>query len=113
MEKLLAVCGLDCAQCDALIAYNTNSQELREKTAVAWSQAHGFPFTAQMINCQGCLSTEGVQIAHCAQCEIRLCGLKHGVQNCFECADFSTCPTISNFLDAVPSAKENLEALAK
>jgi hypothetical protein len=36
--KTLAMCGLDCAACPASIAYRTNDQALRVKTAAAWSK---------------------------------------------------------------------------
>ena len=37
--KTLAMCGLDCAACPAFIAYRTNDQALRAKTAAEWSKA--------------------------------------------------------------------------
>ena len=33
MKQLIAICGIDCEQCDAYIATKSNDQALREKTA--------------------------------------------------------------------------------
>ena len=82
MEKLIAFCGIDCAQCGAYIASMTNDDELRKKTAEEWKVAHNFDFTPEMINCHGCHATDGVQIGHCSMCEIRKCALAKSVQTC-------------------------------
>ncbi len=110
MGKTVAVCGLDCASCGAFIAHKTNDDELRKKVAAEWSKAYGFAFVPAMINCTGCLSTGGVQIGHCAECEMRKCAVGKGLANCAACADYP-CKTIEGFLNAVPEAKANLDAL--
>lgn len=38
MEKMIAICGLDCSKCDAYIATQTDNQELRIKTAKLWAE---------------------------------------------------------------------------
>ena len=38
MRKMIAYCGLDCEKCDAYIATINDDQQLREKTARAWSE---------------------------------------------------------------------------
>jgi hypothetical protein len=106
--KTLSMCGLDCAACPAFIAYRTNDQALREKTAAEWSKQFHAGIKPADINCVGCLKTKGVQSAHCAECEIRKCGLGRKVKNCALCDDYP-CQTISQFLANVPPAKANLE----
>ena len=36
MNNLIAYCGINCENCPAYIAYNTNDDKLREKTAKQW-----------------------------------------------------------------------------
>ena len=112
MAKLFAMCGLDCAACPAFIAYRTNDQALRVKTAAEWSQQFHAGIKPADINCVGCLQTKGVQSPHCAECEIRTCGLEHHVQNCAQCPDYP-CARIGQFLASVPPAQANLEEVRR
>jgi hypothetical protein len=106
--KTLAMCGLDCTACPAFIAYKTNDQALREKTAIEWSKQFHAEIKPADINCVGCLKVKGVHFGHCSECEIRKCGLGRKVKNCALCDDYP-CQTISQFLANVPPAKANLE----
>ncbi len=110
MEKILAACGLDCAQCGAFLAFKNNDDEMRKKVASEWTAAFKFPFTPEMINCTGCFSTGGVQIGHCAECEMRACAIAKKAANCGACAEYP-CATVTGFHAACPEAKANLEAL--
>jgi len=110
--KILAMCGLDCAACPAHIAYKTNDQALREKTAVEWSKAFNVEMKPADINCVGCLKTKGPQILHCAECDIRKCGLGRKVKNCALCDDYP-CDKISKFIAGAPPAKANLEGVRR
>jgi hypothetical protein len=110
--KKLAMCGLDCAACPAYIAYKTDDQALREKTAAEWSRQFHAGIKPADINCVGCLQTKGVQFSHCADCEIRRCGLTRHVQNCAQCQDYP-CARISAFIANVPPAKANLEEVRR
>ena len=107
MEKIIAYCGLDCAECDAYLAHQNNDQALREKTAAEWSKTHNFAFTPEMINCTSCKGG-GVQVGYCSQCEIRKCAAGKGVVNCGACGEFKTCKTINDFIAQVPKAAANL-----
>ena len=107
MEKMIAYCGLNCAECNAYLATKNNDLALREKTAAEWSQAHGFSFTPDMINCTSCKG-EGVQIGHCSQCAIRKCAIEKGVVNCGACGEFKACKTINDFIAQVPHLLNNL-----
>ena len=108
-KKTLAMCGLDCAACPAFIAYKTNDQALRVKTAAEWSRQFKAEFKPEDINCVGCLKTKGVLFSHCKECEIRKCGLAKKVKNCAQCPDYSSCEKIGKFIANVPPAKANLE----
>jgi len=107
MEKIIAYCGLDCAGCDAYLAWKNNDQALREKTAAEWKKMHGFNFLPEMINCTSCKGS-GVQVGHCAECEMRKCASGKNIENCGACGDFKTCKIINDFMKQVPHIKENL-----
>jgi hypothetical protein len=111
-NKTLAMCGLDCAACPAFIAYKTNDQALRVKTADGWSKGFKVELKPEDINCVGCLKTKGVQISHCRECEIRKCGLARKVKNCALCRDYP-CEKIAKFIANVPPAKANLEEVRR
>ncbi len=107
MNKIIAACGLDCAVCSAFLASKNNDMELRKKTALEWTKAFNFAFTPEMINCHGCFATDGVQIGHCAECEMRKCAIEKKAANCGVCASFP-CKTVSDFHAACPDAAKNL-----
>lgn len=54
MRQLIAICGLDCEECDAYKATKNNDQALREKTAKLWSELNNAPILPEHINCEGC-----------------------------------------------------------
>jgi len=107
MGKMIAYCGIDCSECGAYKAMQNNDQALREKTAIEWTKAHNFNFTADMINCTSCKGN-GIQVGHCSQCEMRKCAVGKNVVNCGVCSEFKTCKTINDFLAQVPNLRENL-----
>ncbi len=109
MAKMLGMCGLECAACPAFIAHKTNDEALRVKTAGEWSQQFHVELKPADINCVGCLKVKGVHVGHCAECEIRKCGLARKVKNCALCSDYPSCQTIGGFIANVPPAKANLE----
>jgi len=107
MEKLIAYCGLDCAQCGAYLAHKNNDQALREKTAAEWKVAHNFDFTPEMINCSGCKGT-GVLIGHCQECEMRKCAIAKGLVICGACFCFLTSSPVYEFKELVLAVRGNL-----
>ena len=107
MEKLIAYCGLDCAECDAYKATQNNDQALREKTAAEWTKKFNFSFTPDMINCASCREN-GAKMGYCSECEIRKCASGKDVLNCGVCGDFKTCKTINDFIAMAPDVKNNL-----
>ena len=114
MGKMVAYCGLDCADCDAYKATQNNDQALREKIAAEWTEGYKFNFTPDMINCTSCTGS-GVKIGHCAECEVRNCASGKGIANCGVCGEFKECKTINGFLAQVPEDKKSnfLENLGK
>jgi len=56
MEKIIAFCGIDCAECKAFIATQENSDAKRREVAEEWSKEFGEKINPKDINCDGCLS---------------------------------------------------------
>ena len=106
MEKLIAYCGLDCAECDAYLAMKNNDQALREKTAAEWSKVHNSNITPEMINCVSC---KGNGVKHrCSECEIYKCASVKNIENCGFCDGFKTCKIINDHIAEVPFVAKNL-----
>ena len=106
MEKIIAYCGIDCAQCDAYRATQNNDQQLREKIAAEWSKSFGFDCTPDMINCTSCQGN-GVKVGHCSECEVRRCSSGKGLVHCGVCAEFRDCKIINGFFAHVPDDAKN------
>lgn len=110
MNKLIAACGIDCEHCPAYVATASNDTAALAKLAEDWGRQFGFSATADAVRCHGCHAEDGVQIGHCAECEIRLCATGRKLGTCAECKDFA-CERLSGFIKEVPDAKARLEAL--
>jgi len=102
MEKLIAYCGLNCAECGAYLAKQNNDQALRIETAAKWKEAHGANYAPEMINCDSCKGI-GALVPHCTECEVRKCAVEKCVVNCGTCDEFKTCKTINDFYAAIPT----------
>ena len=111
MMENIAYCGLNCTECPANIARQTNDQELREKTAKAWS-GPGFIVEANQVNCEGCHSTRGL-FFHCLQCKVRNCALEKGVSTCVEFGDYPCKDKLEALWKQLnnPNAKKTLNAM--
>ncbi len=111
-ERIVGSCGVVCTECPAYIARRTDDQALREKTAGEWSAKYGAEIPASEIDCDGCHASDGVQISHCGECEIRMCSqTTHGVENCGLCSDYP-CERITDFFKWVPEAKKVLDGIS-
>ena len=108
MKKMIAYCGLDCAECTAFKATQNNDDAMREKIAAEWTKAYNFNFTPNMINCTSCKG-EGEKIGHWRECEIRICASGKDLVHCGVCSEFKTCKTINNMLEQAPHVAENLK----
>lgn len=109
MKKMIAYCGLDCEKCDAYIATVNDDQNLREKTAKAWSELNQVPILPEHINCQGC-RTEGIKTVFCdSLCEIRQCAQKRSVETCGDCPDIKGCKLVEMIISNNSDALKNLE----
>lgn len=108
MNRLIAICGLDCSQCDAYLATKNNDQALREKTAKLWAELNNAPILPEHINCEGC-RMDGAKTFYCSSlCEIRRCALEKGYANCGDCPDKEGCPKVGQVWRNNPQARANL-----
>jgi hypothetical protein len=111
MEKIISCCGLNCATCEARIATINNDDVLRKETAEKWKTMYGAAdMSPEMINCTGC-RVEGVKLAHCNTCQIRVCADGKGFVTCGECKDMDTCTLVAGVHKSVPEAVLNLRNL--
>ena len=113
MKKIIGSCGIICTECPAFIAYKTDDQPLREKTAEEWSEMYGGKIEAAEINCVGCQATDGVHFSHCEECDIRECSQQtHNQSNCGLCNEYP-CDRIEKFFEFVPSCREILDEIRR
>lgn len=107
-EEVIAMCGLVCSDCPAYVAMKKDDPALRKKTAEAWSKMFNSTIKPEDIFCVGCAVKKGKHIGHCAECQMRLCGLKKNVKNCAYCPDYA-CEILLGFFKMVPDAKIKLD----
>lgn len=86
MSRLLAYCGIDCAQCPVYVATSSGDEAEKEKIAKEWS-SDAYPLTAADVHCQGCCSG-GELISFCAGCDIRSCAVESEQESCAFCPSY-------------------------
>ncbi|MBE9508925.1 MAG: DUF3795 domain-containing protein [Chloroflexi bacterium] len=111
MDKIVAYCGLVCTDCPAYIATQANDHAALERVAAQWREEFNAPeITVEWVICDGCLTDEGQRCGHCAECEIRACGVARGVVNCAHCAEYA-CDKLEGFFGSVPAARVVLDEI--
>ena len=108
--KMIAYCGLDCAQCPGYLATQSGDPEALAKVAADWSAEYGGNLTVDDVRCNGCQSESGPWMSHCAECKMRACGTEKAVANCAHCPDYA-CDKLTEFFGFVPEAKATLDAI--
>jgi hypothetical protein len=110
MNEMIAYCGLVCTDCPAYIATQAGDRQALEKIAVQWREEYNAPdLTVDSVICDGCLNG-GEKCSHCAECEIRACGVEKGILNCAHCDDYA-CEGLVQFFGFVPEARETLDTV--
>jgi len=111
MDQLIAYCGLNCSECPAYIATQANDLAMQERVLAQWRVEFNAPdMDIKAVTCDGCTSVNGRLGGYCALCEVRACGVEHGVANCAHCSDYS-CAKLDGFLANIPAARANLEMI--
>jgi len=112
MDKMIAFCGLNCAECPAFVATQKDDDEERKKVAELWSKEFNCEIKPGDINCDGCLVESDQLFSHCKVCEIRKYGLEKEVKNCAYCGDYA-CEKLTKFFDMASEAKTTLSEIRK
>ncbi len=111
MAQIIAVCGLDCAACDAYLATQAKDEAAKEKIAARWRAEYGNPkIDAAYVTCDGCLDASGRLGGHCLECEQRLCAVGRGLPNCAHCPEYA-CEKLAKLLAYIPDGKARLDAI--
>ena len=111
MDRIIAYCGLVCTDCPAYVATQADDRAALEQVAAQWREEYNAPqLTVESVICDGCLTDEGRKCGHCAECEIRACGVARGVANCAHCADYA-CDKLEGFFGFVPDARRVLDEI--
>ena len=111
MDKIIAFCGLNCAECGGFLATQANDEDWKERIAAEWREIYQVPdITVASITCDGCLSKNSRLGGYCTECGIRACGVERGITNCASCPDYP-CDQLENFFSSVPQARQNLDQI--
>ena len=111
MGQIIAVCGLDCAVCEAFLATQAKDETAKETIAAKWRTEYGNPkIDAAYVTCDGCLAESGRLCGHCLECEPRLCAIGRGYATCGNCPEYG-CEKISGLLQYMPDAKIRLDEI--
>ena len=111
MATMIAVCGLDCAACEAYLATQANDEAAKEKVAAKWrTEFKNEKIDTAYVTCDGCLAESGRLGGHCLECKPRLCAVERGLANCGLCAEYG-CGKISALLKFIPDAKARLDGI--
>jgi hypothetical protein len=112
MERMLAVCGLDCGPCEARIATQADDDLEKERVAAKWREAFGNPaIDASYVTCDGCLSGSALICGWCRQCPLRACAIARNVATCAHCGEYNVCQTLVEFDKMAPGAKDRLDKI--
>ena len=110
MDRMIAFCGLVCTDCPAYQATQADDDAARERVAALWREEYcAAGLKGSDINCDGCIGGGRLYAGHCLTCNIRVCGVEHGVANCGHCAEYETCEKIAGFFRMVPAARTVLD----
>ena len=111
-KRMIAYCGLVCTDCPAYVATQADDRDALERVAAQWREEYNAPeITAASVGCDGCLDG-GRKCSHCAECEIRVCGVERGVVNCAHCDEY-VCGKLEGFFSLVPDARETLDEVRR
>lgn len=96
---MMAVCGLNCAECPCYKATLAADVAALEATAKEWSSGDSQYKAIDML-CLGCSSAnKDVMFTWCEKCEVKACAFDRNVAQCGQCDEFATCPKIQGMLE--------------
>ena len=115
MEENLAYCGLICRTCAIYLATREKDQskqhEMRVDVAEQIKKIYGQECKPEDIgDCDGC-KTEGGKL-FCTGCQIRICAIEKGIENCAYCDDYP-CEALEKLFTTDQGARDRLDAIRK
>ena len=110
-NEFVACCGLDCSECGAYIATQTNDDSKRMEVAKQWSEMYKTDIKPEDVNCNSCRSQEQ-KFSYCDVCEIRKCCVEKELENCAGC-DMYACDKLEDFFKTAPDCRTALDKLRK
>jgi hypothetical protein len=113
MKSMIAYCGINCSECPAYIATQTNDDNERKRVAEMWAKQYNPNLTAKDINCDGCTTSSIRVFSWCNECPIRKCGNEKSVNNCAYCVEYAACDKLATFFKMAPKAKDTLDTIRK
>ena len=104
-----AFCGLDCSQCPAYIATQSNDIPKLTSLAAEWFDG-STDYT--IILCDGCRSNldDSHIMKWCSECPTRNCAMNRGLENCAYCDDYG-CEKLLMVFEQSPDAKTTLDRI--
>ena len=112
VRRIVAYCGLICSDCEAYVATQAGDQAALEQVAAKWREEYNAPgLTVDDVPCDGCL-VEGRKCSHCAQCDVRACGIERGVANCAHCSEYA-CDKLQRYFGFAPQMQTVLDEIRR
>ncbi len=110
MTDMIGCCGVNCTQCSAYIATQTDDNAKREEIAREWTAKYNTPFSAEQINCDGCQANGRANDWTAKICPTRKCCRDKGIENCAACDQYP-CEHPESVFKFDPKARATLDAL--
>ncbi len=115
MYNSIAYCGLNCKGCKIYLASGEADPVKKEKMIyeiIDMCNTHyGVEYKFEdFTNCDGCRTTGGSLFSECANCKIRRCVIKKGLENCSYCEEY-VCDNLLKIYKSDPAAKTRLDLL--
>lgn len=111
MNRIVSYCGLICNNCPVFIATENNDLEQKIKLSQEYSSPN-YKVSPEEINCAGCHAGSKIVFKFCNECEIRICGIKKGKDNCGYCNEYP-CSKLDISFKSSPQNKEMLDQIRK
>ncbi|WP_083605552.1 DUF3795 domain-containing protein [Proteiniborus sp. DW1] len=100
-----------CNDCPAFIATENNDLEQKVKLSQEWSSSD-YQVSPEDVNCTGCNIGSETVFKFCKECEIRMCGIERGIENCGYCSEYP-CSKLDIPFNNSPENKERLDQINK
>lgn len=108
MEKLIAICGLNCSECEGYKVTQSNDVEGKKRLAEKWSKVFNKTILPENIECDGC-RVDARLSGFCSICEVRKCGITKNVENCALCESYTGCKVLESFYKMIGKGAENIK----